>query len=1125
MAKHPPRADTPPYPEIPLEVRLLGDFVIMQAGRPLPGLDAPRLQALLTLLLLRRDAPQLRRHLAFQLWPDSSESQAQTNLRNLLHRLRQSWGQADDYLQIKTKSVQWQPVAPYTLDVADFENTLRAAETAVSPPDAILSLQQAIVYYQGDLLPSCYDEWILPERGRLRQQFLTALEQLLDMQIAQQDWSEAIRLAQRLLREEPLREAAYRRLMRLHLAQDDRAAALRVYHACAAALERELEVPPSAETEALHQQLLAAPDGVAVTKPTREMAKLVGREAAWQLLRQQWLTLPEAGPHLLLIEGEAGIGKSRLAQEFVAWARRQRATTAVTTCYATDAGLAFSPLAGWLSALPLERLAPLWRTELARLLPQLLIDDPDLPPPGPLTESWQQQRFFTALTQAVQAARQPILLLLDDAQWADEETLSWLHTLLRGVRPTRLLLLVTLRRGALLPPGLETLLADGRQTARLTRLSLEPLSAAETAVLATDLLQNSLDAETAAAFFRHTEGNPLFIVETARAMQGAWQWGDARLPLPEKVQAMLESRVAQLAPLAREVMNLAAVVGRSFTFEVLSAAGDLSTAQLVAALDELWQRRMVIPQGESSYDFAHDKLRQVVYDGLSPVRRRWLHGRILDALHTLYHDRLEETIGVLAHHALQAGRRADAARFALQAGQVALSRFAHREAAAQFTQALSHLAPQDVSGAYSALSGRAQAWHALHDQPRLQVDLEQLQELVDAQANPRWQAEVSWRRAEFAWLQGDQVAAQQLAEGGLALAQQAGDGAREAALLETLARIARNQGDYRRAHHWVTAAHERFTAVGDRFGQASTLDKLANLTFEAGNAEQAAAMHARAAGMFHELGATPYEFRALSGQALALKALGNYAQARETHMQILAAAAASADRVNQWTQQILLGNVAFELGDYETAVHWYTTALDLVRQLNSPRDLSMTLNNLGEAYREKGEPDQALGYYQEGLALNREKGYQRGEAHSCHGLGLSYLDQHQPAAARTALEEACALWQKLGERLKLTESRAALALVALAEGQVAEGQRQVTAALAGLNAQQDHPGWRRWAFFVAYQVWLAAGDVETAVDYLRQAAQARAEIAVSLPPEAKAHFQLVYLNRQITAAQELHGEG
>ena len=158
-------------------IRLLGDFALTQHGRPVLGLDSARLQALVAYLVLHRGAPQLRYHLAFLFWPDSDEGQARTNLRNLLHRLRRAWPEADRHLAIGTKSIAWRPDAELSVDVADFEQHLAAATASADPVDKVSSLQQAIGVYRGDLLPSCYDEWIEPLRTRLRQGYVHALEQ------------------------------------------------------------------------------------------------------------------------------------------------------------------------------------------------------------------------------------------------------------------------------------------------------------------------------------------------------------------------------------------------------------------------------------------------------------------------------------------------------------------------------------------------------------------------------------------------------------------------------------------------------------------------------------------------------------------------------------------------------------------------------------------------------------------------------------------------------------------------------------------------------------------------------------------------------------------------------------
>jgi len=677
-----------------LDIQLLGGFRLDYADQSVDGIDTPRLQSLLAYLLLHRETPQSRHRLAFLFWPDSPESQALTNLRNLLYRLRQQLPDADRFLSVDHNTLQWRTEAPFDLDVARFEQALErpdeglGAGPAGAGPGSVSArqaLEEAVDTYAGDLLPSCYDDWIVADRQRLAQAFRRALERLVQQTEAQQDYSAGILYAQRLQRHDPLEEGPYRHLMRLRALTGDRAGALRAYHRCETVLERELGVEPSPSTREIYERLLALEDGSA--EPVRSLAPmvatfpLVGRHDAWSSLREAWRTASSGRPHFALINGEAGIGKTRLAEELVQWTSRQGIATATARCYAIERELAYAPAAAWLRALPRPRLEPVWQTELARILPDLLAEQPDIPPPGPLTEAWQRQRFFEALARAVLAAGQPLLLVIDSLQWCDQGTLEWLHYLVNHNPRARLLLVGTFRPQ---DPGddgpLDALLHVLRQSEQLTEITLSPLGKAEAATLAEQAAGRKLEGNLIDCLYGETEGNPLFIVETVRAglpdeVRGSPSEGFVCLPrpLPPKMKDALMARVDQLSPPARALAEAAATIGREFTFLVLTQASDRDEDALVPVLDELWRHRIFRQQGEDAYDFGHDKLREVIYDGLSRARKRMLHRHVAQALERVHAKNLDAVAARIANHYERADEPEEAVRYYQQAATVAES--------------------------------------------------------------------------------------------------------------------------------------------------------------------------------------------------------------------------------------------------------------------------------------------------------------------------------------------------------------------------------------------------------------------------------------------------------------------
>jgi predicted ATPase len=513
----------------------------------------------------------------------------------------------------------------------------------------------------------------------------------------------AIPWARRLLDDDPLNEESCRRLMRLHALCGDRAAALRVYHGYATSLARETGVEPSAETREAYERLLesdGAPAPKGTSAPATRASPLVGRRDEWELLLGAWRRAAEAQSLLAVVGGEAGIGKSRVCEELRAWVEDQGIAAPAARCYSAAGGLAYAPVVELLRSPPfgarLRRLGDAWLVELARLLPELRDERPELGPSPPLTDNWQRTRLLDALTHAVLAEGGPLLLTIDDLQWCDRETLDWLHYMLQSRPREQLLVVATARSGELGPehPARSVVLA-ARANGQAVELELEPLGHADAAALARNVAGRDLDDERQDLVYRETEGNPLFVVELVRAglvddVAAADEGREAgeRRELPPRAHSVIQARLAQLSPAGQELAGLAATVGRAFTFEVLKRASSHSEEQLVEALDELWERRIVRELGVDAYDFSHDKLREAAYRRAGSAHRAMLHRRVAQALERLHATDLDGVSSDLAVHYERAGWADRAVGFYARAAKVAQRVYANERVIDLFQKAL-----------------------------------------------------------------------------------------------------------------------------------------------------------------------------------------------------------------------------------------------------------------------------------------------------------------------------------------------------------------------------------------------------------------------------------------------------
>jgi DNA-binding SARP family transcriptional activator/predicted ATPase len=705
-----------------LLLRLLGGPSLCGNGSTLTGPATQRHRlALLALLASSRARPQSRDKLVAWLWPERDVEHARNLLNQGVHALRRAIGEAG-ILSVQNE-LRLDPAA-VACDVVAFEDAIAAGE-----------LERAIGLYIGPFLDgfhlpgaSEFEHWADGERERLRRSYTRSLESLAEAAEERREWSSAAERWRGLVSEEPCNGRVTLRLMRALDGAGDRAGALQQARLHTLLLQQEFEAEPDPDVVALADRLrlsAGAADRIKAlnggargsraepvpSPPAVEVPSLalVGRTAEWECVTRAWLAGRRGPPRCLLISGVAGIGKTRLVEEFVRWADGQTAATATSRCYGTVGRLPYAPLADWLRSPALRQslaaLPEVWRAELAGLLPEVGIQPSETGSRRDVPQVEARRRFFEAMVRAIAEAPHPLLLFIDDIQWADRDTLEWIRYLLRGQEPLWVLVVATLRLGEVpLEDRLDEVLLDLRRDGRLDEIPLEPLDVADTAALGAAVAGATLDPAAARALHLETEGHPLYIVEMMRSkaaeLDGAApametsarraSTSGARQPLPKRVLATIEARLAQLSSPCRMVVGVAAVIGREFRMDLLSEGSGIGEDEAASALDELLERRLVREQSDGSYDFSHGNIREVAYAGLSSARRRLLHQRIARAL-IASATGSTASAAAIAQHLNQGSLIEEAVPYYERAADVANRIYAYEEAIGHLNQALTLL--------------------------------------------------------------------------------------------------------------------------------------------------------------------------------------------------------------------------------------------------------------------------------------------------------------------------------------------------------------------------------------------------------------------------------------------------
>jgi DNA-binding SARP family transcriptional activator/predicted ATPase len=1003
-----------------LRLYTFGGLRIERDGTPL-RLPTRKARDLLAYLVTFRDRAHPRAALVGVLWPRLPEDKARRRLSDSLWRIRHVVG--TDIVLADENTLRLNLNTGLRLDVARFEVLVGRSPGARNPLPA---LREAIALYSGPYLDGLYHDWCLVERERLRGLYIESLNRLLKQLEQAGDAAAALEIARQLVATEPLHEGGHRELMRLYHLLDRDAEAMAQYHRCREILQQELGVEPTPKTTALYHTLSRRATlethtpAAHLPSPARRIPfdldepPLVGRESTRAALLSHLEAAAAGRGGMVLLEGEAGIGKSRLAQELAAGARWRNVSVIVGQAGAASyTAPILEGIAAGLTPLRIRQLAHLMtRSQLQLLSPllpplaQALPETVPLPELSPPQAHEQLQHALCTLVLSL-AHITPHLWVLEDLQWADAETLALLPRLLPHLERSRSLFLLTVRSAELRANAAtwDTLQSLDR-SGPLPRYTLDRLDAGAIASLIHQLLDEDAP-HVAHLLARESEGVPLYLVETLKAwrdeghlrhdVRTGWQWaGDEEVsPSSRPGQAIIDHRLARLSPAAGEVLATAAVIGTAVDFDLLAetcappenvshpTADSPSDPRLLAATEELLRLGFLI-ETEAGYHFSHERVRQAVYQCLAPSRRTHLHRRVAHALEVLDPRQFE----LLAHHFQAGDERIPAIHYLRRAARRARELFAHRTTVSFYDQLLDLLShPEERPARYDVLRKRIEVLGWIGDREEQERDLEQLFELARDLHDDARLAEALRLRGEWHRVQGQYEAANENGQAALRLYRELGDDRAQADLLGQLGWNVVYTAAYDQAGDYLQEALSIYRDLDDVEGQIDCLIGLANVADLEGHHALTISYSRQCMELAEASGDPRQRARALLNLGLNDYDLGNIETAEAHLRQALRLSESTGDRRQQAAIHFYLGEAPTEVGgDLSAAREHLETARAIFREVQDVSWEGDTLAALGRLAILEGDLETAKEHLRAAYERRRELGEPAYAA-----IDLSYL--------------------------------------------------------------------------------------------------------------------------------------